>query len=132
MTRVLVVHNDPAIADRVAANLQLAGYDTDTCLGPMDQQCPVVEGLPCPRADGSDVLVYDARVVGDAEGMRNLALHLRDVYADLPVVLTSVDDSAGWVTLDGPDRVVPVPLDADPTALREAVETALTEQGMAV
>ena len=132
MTRVLVVHNDAAAADRVAANLQAAGYETQTCLGPLDQHCPVVEGLPCPLADGSDVLVYDARVAGDAEGMRNLTLHLRDVYADLPVVLTSADASLGWIELEGPDRVVPVPVDADPAALRDAVETALTEQGMAV
>ena len=87
MTRVVIVHRDRQVADRMAAELRGIGYQTEQCGGPQQEPCPVMEDLPCPLVDRADVLVYDARVAGDSEGGHRLVSHLRDVYADLPVVL---------------------------------------------
>jgi len=54
------------------------------------------------------------------------------VYADLPVVLTSVDPSVGWAEREGPHRVIPLGSRPTDTELIEAIEVALGDQGMAV
>ncbi len=132
MTRVLVVQRDAAVAERMAADLRHAGYEIELCGGPGRQPCPVVDDLPCPLVDRADVLLYDAWVAGDRDGGRRLITELRELYVDLPVVLTSVDRSLGWVEREGPHRVIA--LEARPTAaaLVDAIETALADQGMAV
>jgi hypothetical protein len=132
MTRVVVVNHDPAVGAEQAALLRRAGYDVEFCGGPTVEPCPVLEDLPCPLADRADVLVYDAWAAGDSDGGRSLVGHLREVYADLPVVLTAVDERLSWVETEGPERVTP--LSGRPTleALRQAIESALADQGMAV
>jgi DNA-binding NtrC family response regulator len=132
MTRILVVQRDPAIAEKMAARLRGAGYETELCGGPEQEACPLIADMPCPLVDRADVLVYDAWVAGDAEGGHQLVSDLRDVYADLPVVLTSVDQSVGWAEREGPHRVIPLGADPSDTELFEAVEVALGDQGMAV
>jgi DNA-binding NtrC family response regulator len=97
MTRVLVVQRDPAVAERIAADLGRAGYETELCGGPEREPCPIGSELPCPLVDRADVLVYDAWVAGDSDGGHQLISHLRDVYADLPVILTSTTSSLDWV-----------------------------------
>jgi hypothetical protein len=57
---------------------------------------------------------------------------LREVYVDLPVVLTSVDQSVGWAEREGPHRVIPLGSRPSDTELIEAIEVALGDQGMAV
>ncbi len=131
MTHVLIVQRDPTIAAQMAADLRQAGYETELCGGPQQERCPVVEDLPCPLVDRADVLVYDAYVAGGSEGGHGLVAHLRDVYADLPVVLTSADASLAWVEREGPERVFPLGDRPDPAELRAAIETALGDQGMA-
>ncbi len=132
MTRVVVVNHDPELAAEQAALLRAAGYEVEQCGGPLAEPCPVLSDLPCPLVDRADVLLYDAWAAGDSDGGRQLVNHLRDVYADLPVVLTSVDDRLQWVTTEGPDRVTP--LTGRPTGeqLRAAIEHAIEDQGMAV
>jgi hypothetical protein len=132
MTRVIVVDRDPAAAARRAAELQAAGYEVEQCGGPESQPCAILGDLPCPLADRADILVYDAWAGGDREGSRQLIAHLRDVYVDLPIVLTSVDDSVDWVDTEGPERVTPVRGQPTTEVLTAAIETALGEQGMAV
>ncbi|HEU4672887.1 MAG TPA: hypothetical protein VFS32_08315 [Candidatus Limnocylindrales bacterium] len=132
MTRVLIVQRDRSLADRMASDLRRAGYEIEQCGGPREERCPVVDSLPCALVDRADVLVYDAWIAGDADGGHRLVSHLRDVYADLPVVLTSADPSLDWVTRDGPERVLPLPARPEPEDLRAAVETAIGDQGMAV
>jgi CheY-like chemotaxis protein len=132
MIRVLVVQRDPAVAEQMALSLRGAGYTTELCGGPGREPCPVIADLPCPLVDRADVLVYDAWVAGDAIAGDELVSALREVYVDLPVVLTSVDQSAGWAQGEGPHRVIPLgsrPTDAE---LIEAIEGALGDQGMAV
>jgi DNA-binding NtrC family response regulator len=132
MTRVLVVQRDPEVAERMAASLRGAGYETELCGGPEREPCPVIGDMPCPLVDRADVLIYDAWVAGDAVGGQQLVSELREVYVDLPVVLTSVDESVDWAEREGLHRVIPLsnrPTDAE---LIDAVEVALGEQGMAV
>jgi CheY-like chemotaxis protein len=132
MTRILVVQRDPAVAEQMAASLCDAGYETELCGGPEREACPVITDMPCPLVDRADVLVYDAWVAGDAAGGHPLVAGLREVYADLPVVLTSVDPSVGWAEREGPHRVLPLGSRPTDTARIEAIEVALGDQGMAV
>ena len=132
MTRVLVVQADRAAAEAMAASLRGAGYETELCGGPEREPCPVIGDMPCPLVDRADILVYDAWVAGDAVAGHELVSALREVYVDLPVVLTSVDQSVTWVEADGPHRVVPLGSQPSDTELIEAIEVALGDQGMAV
>jgi CheY-like chemotaxis protein len=132
MTRVLVVQRDPVVAEQMAASLRGAGYETELCGGPQREPCPVIADMPCPLVDRADVLVYDAWVAGNAFGGHELVTALREVYVDLPVVLTSVDQSVGWAERDGPHRVIPLGSRPSDTELIEAIEVALGDQGMAV
>ena len=132
MTRVLVVQRDLAVAERMAASLRGAGYETELCGGPGREPCPVIADMPCPLVDRADVLVYDAWVAGDAAAGHELVSDLRDVYVDLPVVLTSVDETVAWAEREGAHRVIPLGSGPTDTELIEAVEVALGDQGMAV
>jgi CheY-like chemotaxis protein len=132
MTRVLVVQRDPVVAEQMAASLRGAGYETELCGGPQREPCPVIADMPCPLVDRADVLVYDAWVAGNAFGGHELVTALREVYVDLPVVLTSVDQSVGWAERAGPHRVIPLGSRPRDTELIEAIEVALGDQGMAV
>ena len=132
MTRVIVVNHDPALAAEQSALLRAAGYQVEQCGGPLAEPCPVLGDLPCPLVDRADVLVYDAWAAGDSDGGRRLVAHLREVYADLPVILTAVDDSLDWVETEGPGRVTPLTGRPTQEALEQAVEAALADQGMAV
>jgi hypothetical protein len=132
MTRVVVVHHEPDVAAEQAAQLRALGYEVETCGGPLAEQCPVLGDFPCPIADRADVLVYDAWAAGDSDGGRALVAHLRDLYADLPLVLTSTDDRLDWIAVEGPERVTPLSGRPDPQRLRDAIEAALADEGMAV
>lgn len=132
MTRVLVVQRDPAVAERMAAELRRAGYETETCGGPQAEPCPVIEDLPCPLVDRADVLVYDAWVAGGSEAGHHLVAEMREVYVDLPVVLTSVDATLDWVQREGQERVVPLGPKPATDELVAAIELAMSDQGMAV
>jgi CheY-like chemotaxis protein len=132
MTRILVVQRDPAVADKMAASLRAAGYEIEGCGGPQQEPCPVVGDMPCPLVDRADVLVYDAWVAGNGPGGHALVSRLRELYVDLPVVLTSVDASVGWAELEGEHRVVPLGSSPSDAELVRAIEVALADQGMAV
>jgi hypothetical protein len=130
--RAALVSRDPATASRQAEVLRAAGYDVETCGGPQQEPCPVVGGLPCPIVDRADVLIYDAWVAGSGDAGRQLVAELRETYADLPLVLTSVDESLAWVETEGPLRVTSLAGDPSPEVLVAAVAAALADQGMAV
>lgn len=131
MTRVLVVQRDPTVAADMAAKLRSAGYETELCGGPDQEPCPLIHDMPCPLVDRADVLVYDAWVGGEAVGGEQLASQLREAYVDLPLVLTSVDDSVSWAEREGPHRVFPLGSQPTGAELVEAIEVALGDQGMA-
>jgi hypothetical protein len=130
MTRLLVVHPNPLIAWDRAAALEHAGYEVETCPGPADAACPILADQPCPLLDRADVLIYDA-ALGSAGEMQFLVAHLRDAYADLPLVVIG-PDAESWTELAGPRRVWRVPQVGTVGQLAAVVEEALTEQGMAV
>jgi DNA-binding response OmpR family regulator len=132
MVRAVVVNKDPRLAEQHAQALRDAGYQVELCGGPQQEPCPVLGGLPCPLADRADVLVYDAWAIGGTIPARRLVAEVRETYPDLPIVLTSVDESLDWVETEGPHRVTPLEGHPSPTELQAAVQAALADQGMAV
>lgn len=132
MARAVVVNHDTRLAEQHARALRDAGYRVESCGGPEQQPCPVLTGLPCLFADRADILIYDAGLVGGGLAARDLVNEVREMYPDLPVVLTSVEADAGWVETEGPHRVTPLAGEPSATELCAAVESALNDQGMAV
>jgi DNA-binding NtrC family response regulator len=125
MTRVVVVHHDPDMADHLSDWLRHAGYTVDECAGPTHAPCPILHGRPCRAVDEADVLVYDIWATGDSGSERELIERLRELHPGTPVVLTSPGLEFDWEETAGAHAVVP--LDGAPTAvsLRAAVERAL-------
>lgn len=131
MTRLLVVHPDPLVVWDRAAALEHAGYEVETCFGPSDADCPVLEDQPCPLLDRADALVYDARL-GSPPEMRFLTSRLRDTYSDLPLIVIGDERDTRWTEPVGSHRVWRMPTDGTLAQLSALIEEALTEQGMAV
>jgi DNA-binding NtrC family response regulator len=124
MTRVLVVHHDVDLADLEVDALRRAGYAVEQCSGPTHGgPCPVLRGTTCWMADRADVLVYDVWASGD-DG-HALIEHLRDMYPDTPVVLTSPGMPLDWVETEGIHGVTPLLGAPTQQRLVEAIETAL-------
>ncbi|HET8587732.1 MAG TPA: hypothetical protein VFM74_07650 [Candidatus Limnocylindria bacterium] len=125
MTRVLVVHHDPDIADIQADELRRAGYEVDQCAGPRGGgYCPVLHGQRCWQVNQADVLVYD---MWEVDGQAELMRHLESVHPEKPVVLTT----AGAVTLDwaadADGTYATVATSRGRRHLSEAIERAITE-----
>jgi hypothetical protein len=129
MSRVLVVHHDIDIADQEADSLRRMGYEVEQCTGPAAYSCPVMRGDPCPAVERADVLVYDVLATSESGGSEALVAGLRDLYPDIPVVLTASGIELDWVETEGPHRVVP--LVGVPTAARldAAIRDALSSTG---
>jgi hypothetical protein len=131
MTRLLVVHPNPLVVwDRTVA-LEHAGYQVETCPGPSITECPVLDDQACPLLDHADALVYDA-ALGSVHDMRYLVGHLREEYADLPLILIGADEAPQWTDLDAAHRVWHVPSVTTVAELSSVIEAAMSEQGMAV
>jgi hypothetical protein len=118
MRRVLVVHHDIDLADQEADSLRRMGYHVEQCTGPSVHSCPVMRGDPCPAVANADVLVYDVWSTTESDGGRRLVEGLREVYPDVPLVLTAPGMELEWVETEGAHRVVP--LVGIPTAERLA------------
>ena len=131
MTRLLVVHPDPLVVWDRAAALEHAGYAVETCPGPAHTDCPILDDEACPLLDTADALVYDASLGSDLD-MQYLVAHLRDIYADLPLIVIGADESDRWAQIEGTRRVWRVPTIGTIGELASVIEQALTEQGMAV
>jgi hypothetical protein len=108
MTRVLVVHHDIDLADQEVDGLRRLGYDPIQCAGPSVHSCPVMRGLPCPDVEQADVLVYDVWSTTDSDGGRSLIQGLREMYPDIPIVLTAPGIELDWVETEGAHRVIPL------------------------
>lgn len=54
--RVLVEDPDGAVRWAMTCILERAGYQTQTCAGPTQQRCRLLEGQGCPLAEGADVI----------------------------------------------------------------------------
>jgi DNA-binding NtrC family response regulator len=128
MTRVLVVHHDIDMADQEAETLRLAGYEVDQCAGPAMNRCPVLRGEPCAAAERADVLLYDVWSTGESDGGRRLIRNLRELYPDIPVVLTAPGLELDWVEEEGPHGVTPMTGMPDRAHLQAAIEEALAKR----
>jgi hypothetical protein len=84
---------------------------------------------PCPLLDGADALIYDT-ALGSPQEMRVLIAHLRDTYADLPLIV--IGEGEVEVANADEERVWRVPSVQTVAQLTAVIEEALTEQGMAV
>ena len=133
MVKAVVVNREFPKAEQHAAALRAAGYTVELCGGPDHDDCPVLVGLPCRLADARRRAGLRRAGVSDGARLsRQLVADVREIYPDLPIVLTSVDVSLTWVETEGPQRVFPLAGDPSPDELRHAVEAALADQGMAV
>lgn len=125
MTRVLVVHHDLDLAGQEVDSLRRFGYEVVECGGPTRNRCPVLVGRPCDLAERADVLVYDVWASGDADGARVLIEHIREIYPDTPVVLTSPGLELSWEEDSGPHAVTTLRGQPTGARLHGAIQTAL-------
>ena len=132
--RVLIVHRSEGVAVAEADALSNLGYEVEMCSGPAYYACPVLRGERCPAVENTDVLVYDAWATTESESGRHLIEGLRELYPEIPVVVTVPGILLNWIETDGPHRVTPlagVPtaarLDA---AVREALDGAREPAGV--
>lgn len=127
MQRVLVVHHDIDMTDQEADSLRRLGFEVEQCSGPGKFDCPVMRGERCAAAERADVLVYDVWASGEAGGSKALIEGLREIYPDVPVVLTAPGIELDWVETSGVHRVVPLVGPPTGARLREAIEQALAK-----
>jgi DNA-binding response OmpR family regulator len=125
MTRVLVVHHDPDIADQEVDSLRRAGYAVEQCAGPTYGPCPILERRPCPAVEDADVLVYDVWSSGDSDSGKRLIEELREQHPETPVVLTAPGMELDWVETSGIHAIVPLVGVPTGPRLRAAVDEAL-------
>ena len=125
MLRVLVVHHDIDLADQEADSLRRLGFEVTQCRGPGAYSCPVMRGEPCAAAARADVLVYDVWASGEAGGARQLIEGLRELYPNVPVVLTAPGIELDWVETSGAHRVVPLVGVPTGARLHAAIQEAL-------
>ena len=126
--RVLIVHRSEGVALAEADSLRNLGYEVDTCSGPARFACPVLRGERCADAERADVLVYDVWATTESGGGRHLIEGLRELYPEIPIVLTAPGMLLDWVETEGPHKVTPlvgVPTTARlDAAIREALSGA--------
>jgi hypothetical protein len=126
MTRVLVVHHDPDMADQESEWLRRFGHDVVECSGPTYGPCPVLSNRPCAAVEDADVLVYDTWASGDSATERMLIERLRDLHPGIPIVLTSPGLEFDWVETSGAHNVVPLDGALSAARLADAVDRALS------
>jgi CheY-like chemotaxis protein len=112
MTRTLVVHHDPVVAQYELDSLAALGYSVEICRGPDVLACPLLAGRPCIRAERADILIYDLASLRHERGETQLVDELRALYADKPLIVVTgdvesgelepVELAEGIVRLDGP------------------------------
>ena len=131
--RVLIVHRSEGVTVAEADALSHLGYEVEMCSGPAYNACPVLRGEPCPAVENADVLVYDMWATTESESGRRLIEGLRDLYPEIPIVLTAPGMLLAWVETEGPHKVTP--LEGVPTtsrldaAVREALDEARESPG---
>jgi DNA-binding NtrC family response regulator len=131
MTKVLVVHRDPDMADQEADWLRRDGFTVIQCSGPTYAPCPILSGEECPAVDDADVLVYDVWASGDSEFEKALIERIRESHPGTPIVLTAPGLEFDWVETAGAHAVIPLEGALTAARLRTAVEEALVSAGKA-
>ena len=91
MKTILIAHQNPAFAERLAADLRGDGYHVIDCSGPMPprERCIRCDKGYCPLTEAADLMIYDPTLTGlDAEGARvNLAADSAMAHTDVPMLL---------------------------------------------
>jgi hypothetical protein len=123
MTKVLVVHHDIDLADQEVDSLRRLGYEPTECAGPSGSSCPVLRGEDCPYVRSADVLLYDVWSTTESGTGRSLVEGLREMYPEIPIVLTAPGMELDWVETEGVHKVVPMV--GPPTA--EKLDAAIKE-----
>ena len=123
MTRVLVVHHDPDMADHEADGLRRRGYTAVECSGPNYWACPILSGHECPAIDDVDVLVYDAFSAGSES--ERLIQQIRELHPNVPLVVVDQGMPLDWIETEGSHSVTPIVGVPSGDRIAAAVERAL-------
>lgn len=125
VTRILIVDDDPDIAEAARLVLEREGYEVASATNRLDGMEALVE---CPP----DLLILDVMMEEPDDGLR-MARTIRKGGNTVPIMmLTSINATMG-LTVDKDDEMVPV--DAfhskpiDPRVLVAAVKTLLASRG---
>ena len=124
--RVLVIHRSEGVAVAEVDALRHLGYDAEMCSGPGRFACPVLRGERCADVEHADVLVYDVWATSETDGGRRLIHGLRDLYPDIPIVLTAPGMLLDWVETEGPHKVTPLIGAPTTEGLAAAISEALS------
>jgi hypothetical protein len=130
MTRVLVVHHDPDMADQEADSLRRHGYEAVECSGPNFWACPILAGDPCNVIEQADVLLYD--VYAASSDSQRLIEQIREIHPDVPLVVSGLGMEVDWLETQGIHGVTPVIGAATGDRLAAAIEKALATARVAV
>lgn len=101
--QLLVESPDPALAISDFTAFRQAGFDITLCEGPLAEanECPLVNGEPCPLATEADVVLFDLGEDGDDAARRSRVLDaIRAFRPDLPIVVRSATAPPGTADAD--------------------------------
>ena len=125
MTRILIVDDDPDIAEAARLVLEREGYEVGSATNRRDGMEALVESPP-------DLLILDVMMEEPDDGLR-MARDIRKGGNTVPIMmLTSINATMG-LTVDKDDEMVPVdefqskPI--DPRILVAAVKALLEKRG---
>ena len=125
MTRILIVDDDPDIAEAARLVLERQGYEVGNATNRRDGMEALVENPP-------DLLILDVMMEEPDDGLR-MARDIRKGGNTVPIMmLTSINATMG-ITVDKDEEMVPVddfqskPI--DPRVLVAAVRTLLERRG---
>ena len=125
MTRILIVDDDPDIAEAARLVLEREGYEVESATNRLDGMEALVQSPP-------DLLILDVMMEEPNDGLR-MARDIRKGGNTVPIMmLTSINATMG-LTVDKDDEMVPVdefqskPI--DPRVLVAAVRALLEKRG---
>ena len=125
MTRILIVDDDPDIAEAARLVLEREGYEVESATTRRDGMQALVESPP-------DLLILDVMMEEPDDGLR-MVRDIRKGGNTVPIMmLTSINATMG-ITVDKDEEMVPVddfqskPI--DPRVLVAAVRTLLEKRG---
>ena len=125
MTRILIVDDDPDIAEAARLVLEREGYEVESATNRLDGMEALVQSPP-------DLLILDVMMEEPDDGLR-MARAIRKDGNTVPIMmLTSINATMG-LTVDKDDEMVPVdefqskPI--DPRVLVAAVRALLEKRG---
>jgi DNA-binding response OmpR family regulator len=125
VTRILIVDDDPDIAEAARLVLEREGYEVESAANRPDGMKALAENAP-------DLLILDVMMEEPDDGLR-MARDIRKGGSTVPIMmLTSINATMG-TTIDKDEEMVPVdefqPKPIDPRVLVAAVRALLEKRG---